>query len=323
MLKDPYGRPLTSLRISITQRCNLNCFYCHREGESYQASTEMTPEEVRRIVELAASLGFRHVKLTGGEPLLREDILNIVRRIRGVRGIEEVSMTTNGILLYKLAEPLKKAGLDRVNVSLDTLRREVYKAVTGWDLLDSVVLGVRRAVEAGLSPVKLNMVLLKGFNDGELWDMISFAAKNKVILQLIELEPLIDEEVYEKHHMELTPLEGALKKMAKEVMVRSMQHRRRYILANGAEVEVVKPVHNTEFCMNCTKLRVTSDGKLKPCLMSPNNLIDILTPLRLGARNKELANLFIKAAKLRKPYYHQSRNICLETMANDIKIDKI
>lgn len=306
MVTDPYGRPVKSLRVSVTQRCNLRCFYCHLEGEKPQTNpVEMAPQEIERIVEVAASFGVESVKLTGGEPLLRKDIGEIVERISGVPGIVEVSMTTNGTFLKGSAAQLREAGLARVNVSLDTLRPETYRMITGFNLLDAAVSGIKDAVDAGLSPVKVNMVLMKGINDDQVWEMVDFARRNGLILQLIELESFHGrlEEVYVRRHLDLSGIEEELERRAVRVVVREVHHRRKYILPEGVEVEVVKPMHNTEFCKYCNRLRVTSDGRLKPCLFRDDNLVDILGPMRRGASEADLKELFLEAVRKRKPYF--------------------
>ncbi len=303
MLKDPYGRPLESIRISVTQRCNLSCFYCHREGEDPSKRDEMTPEEIQKIVAVAASFGLGEVKITGGEPLIRRDILDIVTKIHETPGIKEVSMTTNGILLSEYAYSLRKAGLARVNISLDTLKAEKYKQITGVDALGSVVSGIEKARDAGLHPVKVNMVLLKGLNEHEVPEMIDFARKNGVILQIIELESPNENEFYERYHASLDAVERLLEGMAESITVRRMHHRKKYHLRGGGEVEVVKPMHNTEFCRHCNRIRVTSEGKLKPCLFRNDNLIDMLGPIRRGEPEETLKKLFLEAVKRREPYF--------------------
>ena len=303
MLTDPYGRPLKSIRISVTQRCNLNCFYCHLEGEVARQNIEMTPQEIQRIAAVAASFSIRRFKLTGGEPLMRRDILEIVHKIKAVQGVEEVSMTTNGILLPEYAEQLQKAGLARVNISLDTLHPEVFKKITGADALGKVIDGIGAAVKADLHPIKVNMVLLKGVNEDEVPEIIKFAKEKSLILQIIEFESSVEDELYAKHHASLEAIEEALKSKARNVQVRQMHHRKKYFLSNGGEVEIVRPMHNTEFCQYCNRIRVTSDGKLKPCLFRNDNLVDILGPIRKGASTEALRALFLKAVKQRKPYF--------------------
>ncbi|RLI23152.1 GTP 3',8-cyclase MoaA, partial [Candidatus Bathyarchaeota archaeon] len=230
MILDPFGRPTTNFRISVTQRCNLKCVYCHREGET-SSDTEMTVDEIVEIVKLGVELGIRNVKLTGGEPLVREDVLEIVKGISKIRGVEDLSMTTNGNLLSVYAEKLVDAGLDRVNVSLPSLNEQKYKTITGGDL-KPVIAGIKAAVDAGLNPVKLNMVYMKGINTEEVHSMIEFAAETNTILQVIELEPInLDEDFYRRHHTPLDDLIRYLSGRAKEVKVRrSMQNRRVYIL---------------------------------------------------------------------------------------------
>ncbi len=302
MIYDNYGRPVLNLRISVTQKCNMHCPYCHREGET-NPSTVMSAEEIVHIVKIALSLGISRVKLTGGEPLLRKDILDIVGGIAELRGLRDLSMTTNGTFLEAMAKDLKIKGLNRVNVSLPTLNPETYRNLRGGNLRDAIE-GVRAAVEAELYPVKLNMLILKNVNEREVERMIQFAERTMTILQLIELEPLnLTESYYERYHLDLNEIEQRLKEQALEVRTREyMQNRRIYFLPK-VKVEVIHPIENTEFCARCTRIRVTSDGKLKPCLMRNDNLVDILTPLRKGANDEELTKIFFEAVKRREPYY--------------------
>ncbi|MCW1309646.1 MAG: GTP 3',8-cyclase MoaA, partial [Candidatus Nanoarchaeia archaeon] len=187
MLIDLYGRPLLNLRISLTQRCNLRCSYCHREGEDSVGDklSEMSIDEIVRIARVGSSLGIRGIKLTGGEPLIRKDIVKIVREIAKIETLEDISITTNGVMLADLAEELKNAGLRRVNINLPTLDESVYNKLTGGKLED-VIEGIKSAVSAGLHPVKLNMLVLRGINDTEVDEMINFASKTTGFLQLIE-----------------------------------------------------------------------------------------------------------------------------------------
>ncbi|NJE50010.1 GTP 3',8-cyclase MoaA [Thermococcus sp. 9N3] len=305
-LYDRFGRPVTNLRISLTQECNFRCFFCHREGQRFLAKNEMTPEEIERLVRIASRLGIRKVKLTGGEPTVREDIIEIVRRIKPY--VKDLSMTTNGSRLKELAEPLAKAGLDRVNVSLHSLKPDVYKRITGVDMLETVLEGIEEAVKY-LSPVKLNMTVMKGLNDGEIWDMIDFSAKTGAILQLIELEApreMTETAFFRKYFYPLRPVEKELEKRAVEIRERRMHRRKKYFIPTDygiAEVEVVRAMHNTVFCANCTRLRVTSDGKFKTCLLRNDDLIDFLSAMRNGASDAELVDIFRKAVLKREPYW--------------------
>ncbi|MEM2975867.1 MAG: GTP 3',8-cyclase MoaA [Candidatus Bathyarchaeia archaeon] len=306
MISDNFGRPVLNFRVSITQRCNLHCVYCHREGEERNVDnpvTEMTATEIVRLVSIAVGLGIEKVKLTGGEPLVRSDVLNVVKGIAELKGLKDLAMTTNGSLLADEAEALFSCGLKRVNINIPSLRPETYRRLTGGNLTN-VLKGIDAAVSAGFSPVKLNMLVLRGINDGEIASMIDFASRCGAVLQLIELEPInLDNKFFGRHHLSLDMVESELKEKAMDVKTRrNMQNRRIYCLPN-VKVEVIKPIENTEFCAHCTRLRLTSDGKLKPCLMRNDNLTDVLTPLRKGASDEELAQAFLNAIKRREPYF--------------------
>ncbi|HIE31412.1 MAG TPA: GTP 3',8-cyclase MoaA [Methanosarcinales archaeon] len=296
-LIDPYNRRITSLRISVTQRCNLNCIYCHREGELMPACTpvpfasEISRETITTLVRAALARGVRRIKFTGGEPLLRSDFAEIIRELPRVK---EISLTTNGTLLAELAHDLADAGLCRVNISLDTLQPARYRRITGHGMLNSVLDGVAAAVDAGLTPVKLNMVLLSGTNDDEIWDMIDFTRDaGDVILQIIELLDFAGV----LRSVDMDVIEDALRARASTVITREMHRRKKYLI-DGAEVEVVRPIDNSLFCANCNRLRVTSDGRLKGCLLSNDDLVDISS-----ATEDEMHALLAKAVAMRKPYY--------------------
>lgn len=290
VLKDSYNRPVTNLRISLTPRCNLSCIYCHAEGEKSPADS-MSVDEIREILRVADKFGIRHVKFTGGEPLLRRDLTEIVS---SVPKSMESSITTNGILLKGVAADLRGAGLTRLNVSLDSLNRETYKRITGSDRLNDVLSGIDAALESGLRPIKLNMVVLSGINESEVEDFLAFVrGRRDLILQLIELMNFSGC----TDHGDIAVLEKDLEKRSRTIMTRRMHHRKKYCL-DGAEVEVVRPLHNTEFCAYCNRLRVTSDGKLKPCLLRADNHIDIR-----GKKGEELENLFREAVEKREPFF--------------------
>jgi cyclic pyranopterin phosphate synthase len=304
VLKDNCGRPLLNLRVAVTRKCNLRCSYCHGEGEqkSEYSNSEMTADEITRVIRIAVDLGVKGTKLTGGEPLMRRDIVEIVKKVAATRGLTDLSMTTNGTLLSYVAHDLCKAGLKRVNISLPTLDREVFFKLTGGEVQDAVS-GVKAAVAAGLSPVKLNMLLLRDVNNSSVSEMVEFAKETGTILQLIELEPInINDTFYLANYEPLDRYDEMLKEKALKVETRQfMQNRQVYHLPDVV-VEVVRPIENTEFCLHCSRLRITSDGKLKPCLMRNDNLTDILTPLRNGASDKELAELFKQANQNREPF---------------------
>ena len=300
-LVDPYGRHVSSLRVSVTQRCDLSCFFCHREGE-HDPGKEMTPTEIGRIVEVASELGVTKVKVTGGEPLMREDIVEVIRLISP--HVREVSMTTNALLLPGKVVGLREAGLKRVNISLHSLKREVVKKIAGIDCLDKVKAGINAAYEAGLKPIKLNFVVMKGMNSDEIPDMLRLSAETGAILQLIEYQSLErGAERWGDLYFDLTPLERVWDREAVSVEEQVMHRRKRYTLADGATVEIVRPIHNTVFCANCNRLRLTSDGKLKPCLMRGDNLVPLVQLLRRGATKEELVDTFRLATSRRAPYW--------------------
>jgi len=304
ILADNFGRPVTNIRISMTKKCNLACPFCHQEGDIREHQTEMTPFEIQKVVSTAAALGVDKVKLTGGEPLVRKDVVEIVSLIHAVPGISNIGITTNGILLGELAEPLRISGLDRVNISLGTVKRDTYREMTGVDSLETVLKSVSEAARVGFKPVKLNMVVLKGVNDDQVWEMLEYSRMNSLVLQLIEVESdSSDGEYYRLFHRDFRDIERELEGRAEKIVVRDMQHRRKFFLKGGGEVEVVQPMHNTEFCGHCNRMRLTSDGKLKPCLFRSDNLVDILTPLREGAPEDELKAVFKRAVELKKPYF--------------------
>ncbi|MDD1683037.1 MAG: GTP 3',8-cyclase MoaA [Methanoregula sp.] len=290
ILKDSFNRPVSNLRISLTPKCNLSCIYCHREGEK-DPEAPISAAEIAEVLRVAAGFGIRSVKFTGGEPMLRPDLIEIVKSVPS--GVES-SLTTNGILLAGLAADLKNAGLRRVNVSIDSLDPATYKKITGTDRLSDVLEGIDAAISHGLTPVKLNMVVLKGINDYEIDDFLEYVRGNRnLVLQLIELMNFNDCD----YHGDLNGLENSLASRSKQIVTRRMHHRKKYCL-DGAEVEVVRPLHNTEFCAYCNRLRVTSDGKLKPCLLRTDNHVDIR-----GKYGKELEDLFIEAVRRREPFY--------------------
>ena len=293
---DSYGRKVTGLRIALTPRCNLNCIYCHHEGE-VKPDGEISDEMVASVARAAAKLGVRSIKFTGGEPLLRHNLAGLIREMPQELNL---SLTTNGILLAEQARSLAKAGLDRVNVSLDSLDPETYMAITGGQEgdLEKVLAGIDAALDAGLVPIKLNIVVLKE-NEAEIPDLIDFCRKKGLIAQLIQLLDL-------KHQGisgDIDAIERRLAEQADSVHTREMHRRRKYFV-DGAEVEIVRPMDNTEFCANCTRLRVTSDGKIKPCLLRSDNLVEI------GTCDCERIKELLQEANLRRePYFGKSKGL--------------
>ncbi len=291
-LIDTYGRTITSLRISLTSRCNLKCIYCHHEGETREITNEMNVETIANIVKASTAFGVNKVKFSGGEPLMREDLEQILRVLPRLK---DVSATTNGTYLAKKAHTLADSGLDRINISLPSLYPDIYKQITGGDV-HRVFEGIDAAVECDLTPVKLNMVLLKGINDSELPEMMNYIRKydGKVILQLIEL---MDFNEMKQYQININEMEKYLESRASNIETRSM-HRRKKFHIDGIEVELVRPIDNSHFCANCTRLRITSDGMLKPCLLRNDNLVDVKN---MGT--EDIMRLMKTVMEKREPFY--------------------
>ena len=294
MMVDSFGRKVTGLRIALTPRCNLNCVYCHHEGEA-KPNGEISDEMVVSVAHAAAHLGIRSLKFTGGEPLLRRGLAGLIEKMPQDL---DISLTTNGIFLAEQVGPLAEAGLDRVNVSLDSLRPQIYRSITGGREgdLEKVLAGIDAARAAALEPIKLNVVVLKE-NEAEIPDLIDFCREKGLILQLIELLDLRHQGI----SGDIDAIERHLATRADRVRVREMHRRKKYFL-DGAEVEVVRPMDNTEFCANCTRLRVTSDGKIKPCLLRSDNLVEIGT-----CECERIMELLQEANARREPYFGKDR----------------
>ena len=269
-----------------------------------KSKDEMTADELYTICKIAKKIGVRKIRLSGGEPLLKNDIVEIVERIASL-DFKDISMTTNGILLEKYAQKLKDAGLDRVNVSLDTLNRETFEFITKKDYLEDAKRGILKAVEVGLYPVKINMVIMKDINQDEIDDMFEFCKENNIVLQLIELiesENCDDDKFSVDYHYKLDDIEKELADIADDVREREfMQGRKKYYI-NGGEIEVVKPVDNAKFCANCSRLRITPDGKIKPCLLRNDNLVELISHVRNGESEEKLEEIFIKGINKREPF---------------------
>jgi GTP 3',8-cyclase len=298
MLSDAFGREVTDIRISVTKRCNFGCVYCHDEGLGPVArprsphGEEMTPTEVERLVSVAREFGIRSVKFTGGEPLVREDLEEIVDRT--VEQIPDVSLTTNGSMLEARAEALRDAGLKRVNVSVDSVDPEQFRSIRKGALAP-VLRGIREALRVGLKPVKLNMVVFRP-TLANIPRMIEFVGSTEGLkLQLIQFMPELV--THPEWMVDIETVRRWLEDHASRVLVREMHHRRVYQF-RGAEVELVDPVYNPEFCANCHRIRVTHKGELKGCLIRNDDLV----PTR-GLDDDALRQAFRQVITTRVPYY--------------------
>ncbi len=306
MLTDDFGRPVKSMRIQVNTTCNLKCFFCHMEGTPIQME-KLTPEEIERVVETASRHGVNKIKFTGGEPLLRPDILEIVKRTRKhITG--DISMTTNGFRLPSLASKLKEAGLDRVNISMHSIDNDGFEFITGTDGLDRAKEAVAAAVSAGFTGIKVNFVVLRGVNVDQIERMIDFCSLNGATLQLIEYETAkdkLDSENYLKYHQDLGGLSDDLERRCISKGRNELHSRPVYTIpaaGRTVKVELVMPMKNAEFCNNCTRIRLTSTGELKGCLMRSDLNVNI-APLLSPDNGNLLDASFRKAVKMREPYW--------------------
>jgi len=296
-MRDCFGREVDYLRISVTDRCNYRCLYCMPPEGVVKLShgDMMTLEEMAEVVRAAAPLGIRKVRLTGGEPLVRRGLPSLVREIRAVPGIEEIAMTTNGALLAPMAAELKEAGLQRVNISLDTLNADKFARITRLGSADDVWRGIHAAAACGLTPLKLNVVLIGGFNDDEIPALAALARNHPVEVRFIELMPMLPGAGFGKEAY--LPCSVVLEKVPELVPDRTAGVAQLYRFPEGAgRVGLISPLSH-QFCGRCNRLRLTADGCLKPCLHSPEEI-----PLR-GLHGEALTQA-IKEAISRKPRQH-------------------
>lgn len=316
MLRDRYGRPLFHLRFSVTNRCNYACIYCHREGEEFPSnkpfSKELKPEDLYIVAKAAYDLGIRKFKLTGGEPLIRKDIIEIVEKLSSLNPLD-LAITTNGYFLPELADKLKDAGLKRINISLPSLRRETYKRITKVDGLTKVIEGIKRAVEVGLKPVKINYLILKNYNENEFWNLVMFARDQGAILQVIELQPEgLGLKEFNNLYVDISKFESEIRKKSEKIVYRKHMHNRPQYYVDGAIVEFVRPLCNPIFCMHCTRIRLSSDGKLKPCLFKNNLYIDLAPILHIkNISFKEVKKAIITINNIREPYFKMDEKLTL------------
>ena len=308
MALDRFGRGIHYLRISLTDHCNLRCVYCMPEDMTFRPNAELMQDvELLQLMELFARLGFDKVRLTGGEPTVRAHIVDLVRGITSTPGVRSVSMTTNGVLLSRLARPLAEAGLERVNVSLDTLDPEKFHRLTRWGKLDDVWAGIMAAEEAGLAPVKLNAVVVRGYNESSVADLARLTEKHPWQVRFIEMMPFAGATDLQTHQL---------------VTAQEMQERIEAVVgpletANGGELDGEARMFRipgaagdigfissvtAPFCATCNRARLTADGRLRLCLLREGE-VDLLTPLRAGATLEDLRCLILEGI-WNKPWGH-------------------
>ncbi len=309
---DAYQRPISYLRISVTDRCNLRCIYCMPpQGVPWRPHEEILRyEEIETIVRAAARLGISKVRLTGGEPLARLGLVELVRMIAQIPGIDDLAMTTNGTLLARYAAELAAAGLRRVNISLDTLRPERFQLITRFGHLEDVLAGMEAAREAGLHPIKINTVVMRGLNDDEVIDLARRTVEEGWHVRFIELMPLVNDDAmyarWQEHVVTAREIrqriEDALGKLEPAALDTGNGPARYYRLPEArGTVGFITPL-SEHFCHGCNRLRLTADGHLRPCLLSDYE-IDLRTPLRRGADVAEIEALLLSGIS-NKPQRH-------------------
>jgi cyclic pyranopterin phosphate synthase len=308
MALDRFGRNIHYLRISLTDHCNLRCVYCMPEEMIFRPNAELLQDdELIDLVHLFASLGFDKYRLTGGEPTVRAHIVDLVRKIASVPGVRSLSMTTNGVLLSRLAQPLRDAGLQRVNISIDTLDAEKFRRVTRWGSLEDVWQGILAAEQAGLTPLKLNAVVVRGYNDGDVADLARLTLEYPWQLRFIEMMPFAG----------ATDLQINQAVTAQEIQERIESKLGELEIANGGELDGEARLFRlpgaqgevgfissvtAPFCAACTRARLTADGHLRLCLLREGE-VDLLTPLRAGASLGDLRQLILDGIWY-KPWGH-------------------
>ena len=295
---DNYGRNIEYLRLSVTDLCNYRCIYCMSEdGVNKRSHADiLSIEELFEIAAAAHALGINKIRLTGGEPLVRKGILTLIRLIRGIDPAIELSMTTNGSLLADMADDLKAAGLDRINVSLDSLKPDTFRAITRVGELADVMSGIGAAMRAGFENIKINAVLIGGVNDTDAADLIRLTRDNAISVRFIELMPLGVASNWDKDRFVSSAVVESLLKEA-ELLSYDGVARVCRLPGHKGTVGLISPMSG-RFCDRCNKIRITADGKLKPCLHS-----DAEIPLR-GLHGDELLNA-IRAGILSKPAHHE------------------
>ena len=309
-LKDKFGRNIEYLRLSVTDRCDLRCNYCMPEGFKDFGEPEdwLTFDEIERVIRVFGELGTRRIRITGGEPLVRKNIPELAARLSSLPGIEDLSISSNATRLRKQAKPLKQAGISRINVSLDTLKPDLFKEITGGGKLAKVMDGLMAAKEAGFQPVKINMVVMRGVNDLEVEDMVQFCIDNNFTLRFIEAMPMGD--TGREANKQYIPLDQIHDRLAKKYTLTKANMNgggpARYVRVNDTELRIgfITPI-SQHFCDTCNRVRLSVDGTLYLCLGQEDSY-PLREIMRAGVTDDELKNHIKKAIDL-KPEKHEFR----------------
>lgn len=328
MTVDRYNRDISYLRVSITDRCNLRCLYCMpKEGVSLIGHDDILRyEEILRIVRVAVTMGVSKVRITGGEPLVRRGVVDFVKALRSIDGLQDISLTTNGILLEKFAEKLFDAGIRRINVSLDSLNGEKYSFITGGGNLNAVLRGIEAVYRIGYSPIKINVVAIKGFNDDEILDFVKLSIDKPYQVRFIELMTLGNAGIhYPSQYLPHSIVRDRIEKCYPLVSAKMKKNKTdgpaELYKIRGAlgEIGFISPLSH-KFCRSCNRLRLTADGHLRACLLSDVE-VDMKGPLRLGCSDMDVRNL-IEEAIAKKPLHHElscdegQRKKCVKDMSS-------
>ncbi len=310
-LKDSYNRTIRDLRVSVTDRCNFRCFYCLPHGEPPIAPKEqmLSYEEIEYVCDIFVELGIEKIRLTGGEPMMRRDIETIISKLAVLKakGLLDLALTTNGYFLPDRAQSLKEAGLDRITISLDSLKRDVFKQMTGVDVLDRVLSGIEAAKQAGLQPIKINAVIVRGHNKDEVADFAAFAREHDVKMRFIEFMPLDSGHEWAREQVvsgrEIRERINDRFPLVPVDAYRGSETSARYRFADGApgEIGIIAPV-TEPFCGACSRIRLTADGQIRTCLFSTieHSLRDVV---RTGATRPEIID-FIETVVMKKEPRH-------------------
>lgn len=297
-LVDAFDRRIDYLRVSVTGRCNLKCIYCHPDKGCPGGRDEILSfEEIASVVAAFIEVGGRKVRLTGGEPLMRPGIDKLVSMLSALPGLEDLSLTTNGVLLSRCANKLKRAGLGRVNISLDTLKPYCFTRLTrAYSALEDVIAGIRSAVAVGFSPVKINVVVMKGLNDDEIPDFLAFGRSENVTVRFIEYMPIGDRDKWRRYFVPAEKIVESMGDMVESSSAAPLAGRgpaRYYTLKGGGQAGIISPVSHG-FCEHCNRLRLTSGGLLIPCLLSDGGIS--IREIHGGPRNTRAVKQAIRAA---------------------------
>jgi cyclic pyranopterin phosphate synthase len=304
-LLDPFGRSINYLRISVTDRCNLRCIYCMPpEGVPQMSHSEiLSYEEIRTVVRAAAELGINKIRLTGGEPLVRAELPKLIKMLSRIEGIQELSLTTNGTLLKNYALELRQAGLSRINLSLDTLKPDRFRYITRLGRLEDVLEGISAAKKAGFDPVKINAVVMQGINDDEILDFARMTCEEGCHVRFIELMPFKGMAGFVPS-VEVRQRISLLGKLEPCPSITGNGPARYYRLAGAkGTIGFISPLTELPFCSRCNRIRLTPDGRLRPCLLGEDE-IDLKMPLRNNASTEELRRLILKAVASKPEHHH-------------------